>query len=219
METLLILEFIGMVGTISGSFLISKKSKKDDFIFWGFLSFMSANVVLFGFSSGIGMVSLQVQMFMFFLIGIPVIKSTKLGKIYKKRVNLYILASAIVAIALYLSLKSDTINYTFTYTEIFTAIIAVIGSYIMKYKKDAKVFGFFLFFVADIIYVGIAIEKSLLFFGLQSLFFWYTSIRGMRNNLDGESLTAYIARQRTSLKNNINKESIKSYIVGIKMTF
>jgi len=192
MEILSVLEFLGASATIAGSFLISR-GKGDKFLYLGFISFLTANSLMFAFAGGIGMISLQIQMVAFFILGIPVITSTKMFERNRGKTYLYLIVAFSVSMILFSVVRTEELNYSYTYIEIITAIMAVIGSYIMKYdNRDIKTIGFMLFFIADLIYIFISVEKGLVFFGIQSVFFLYTSVSGIKNELKGDSFIYWI---------------------------
>ena len=178
------LEFSGMVFTMTGAFLITNKKEKTRLI--GLFAFIAANYTVFAFASMKGLLPLQIQMIFFFFAGIPAIKSyCKNWKTVKK--YLWIFSSVYLLLLIsfvHFNIRSNSIPII----EIIAASIAVIGSYLQKFKlSDMRIISFIMFFVADILYVGISIENSLLFFGIQSFFFWFTSIKGIKSELNGES--------------------------------
>lgn len=197
-ETSTIFEFFGMMFTMTGAFLITTKK----FRFIGFASFLTANYIMLAFASMKGLVPLQVQMIFFFFATVPALKA------YSSDWNL-VKRNLIIISILYIMLMIEFLNYkpvgfTIPTIEIVAAIIAIVGSYLQKYQeKDLRILSFALFFIADVLYVAISIELGMLFFGIQSFFFWYTSVKGIKCELNNESFTDYVKE-----KININTERV-----------
>ena len=198
MDYLLILEFVGMVLTMRGAFLVSRGN--DRAMYLGLISFIMANIVMFAFATGKGMVPLQIQMVFFFLGSLPALRAYAPNWNKLKIILLIVIPVYLVILISFMEFKINILGITSI--EVIAAVIAITGSYILRYKvKDVMVLSFILFFVADIFYVYISVEKGLLFFGIQSLFFWYTSIAGVKTNLNGESFKSYLIRQKERFSN------------------
>ena len=195
----LILEFTGMVFTMTGAFLIT--SKNDNIRYYGFLAFIGANYTVFAFASMKGLFPLQIQMIFFFFAGLPAVKEYS-GKNWENLKKIIMLFSAIYIVLLIIFVKFKINVTSIPVIEIVTACIAIYGSYLQKFKdSDTRIKSFMMFFVADILYVGISIENSLLFFGIQSFFFWFTSIKGIKSELNGSSFLNWT--KSTSIKAKI----------------
>jgi hypothetical protein len=188
-DMILYLEFIGMVLTMTGAFLITTKKLR----FWGFTAFISANYIMFAFASMKGLVPLQIQMIIFFFVTIPALKAYSQNW---KKVKKNLILTSIIYIILMVKFLEYKVSITSIPTiEIMAALTAITGSFLQKYKKkEIRIISFSLFFIADVLYVAISIELGMLFFGIQSLFFWYTSAKGIKNELGKETFTNYVKR-------------------------
>jgi len=196
MELLTVLEFVGMVSTMTGAYLVSRN--KEMLMFYGATAFLTANYTMFAFATGKGMIPLQIQMVFFFMATIPMLKAYSPNWELSKKIIL--IFTPIYTILLISFIDINLGNIEITRFEIIAAIIAVSGSFLLKYKNsDIKIIAFILFFVADVIYVYVSIDKSLIFFGIQSLFFWYTSIDGIKGELNGKSFKSWITGQKERL--------------------
>lgn len=187
-----ILEFIGMVSTMGGAFMITSKNEKTRF--YGLFSFIVANYTVFAFASMKGLLPLQIQMVFFLIATSPALKNyTNNWKIIRNSLFVFTVVYATVMI-MFVDMKISSTHIPIV--ELMAAGIAVLGSYLQKYKvSDIRVISFMMFFIADVLYVIISIENTMLFFGIQSLFFWYTSIKGISNELNKkESFKDWIIR-------------------------
>jgi len=73
-------------------------------------------------------------------------------------------------------------KFDFTLADTTAAMIAIVGSFILKsHNLDFRLNAFIAFFVADLIYVFVAYNHGMYFFMIQSAFFLYTSIEGYKN--------------------------------------
>lgn len=187
------LEFYGMIASMTGAFLMSRDIKKyPRTMYYAFIAFMSSNMALFYVATVTGLVPLMVQMMLFFSSAAIVIVAHSENK---SRDQWMLMASTAIYVSIMaIVFVSSTIKFNFKVEMIDTiaAIIAISGSFAMKsHDNKVKLFAFAGFFLADVLYVYIAIENSLYFFMVQSFFFWYTSIAGAKNvlaNMKSEEL-------------------------------
>jgi len=189
MTYLHILEFLGAASTMTGAFLVSRN--KENLMFFGFIGFLTANLLMFAFATGKGMLPLQIQMAFFFFGSLPGLKAYSSNW---KMVRNTLFSIFMLYMILIISVMDFKISITdISPIEVIAATIAIVGSYMLRYKNsNIKIISFMMFFVADVLYVAISIELGLIFFGIQSLFFWYTSIDGIRNELNGESFILWM---------------------------
>jgi len=176
------LEFIGMIFSMLGAFMSSFKNDKDSkYILFAYYSFLISDVFLFYMGVMLGMIPFLVQLVFFIFSAINGIAKIKNNIIINK--TLFIAFGLLMISGIYLAgiIGSDKISFEITRTEVLAAILAIIGSFFLAYK-ELRFYSFVLFFLADSIYLYIAYEKHLLYFGIQSFFFLFTSIKGMRNN-------------------------------------
>lgn len=189
------LEFIGMIATMTGAYLVTRNTHKK--MFYGGVAFLIANYVMFAFAGGKGMIPLQIQMLAFFVSTVPILKAY--ANDWKSvRKNIFLISIIYIG-GLILFFEFNFSNINITELEIIAAVIAVSGSFMLKYKEtDKKITSFILFFIADVLYVYVSVDKGLLFFGIQSLFFWYTSIDGIRKELkhNEDRFLSFIERQK-----------------------
>lgn len=182
---MIIFEIIGMLGSILGAILLSLSERKyANKTFYAFLSFFVANFALVIFSAYKNMLFLYVQMIFFIFASYFVLISKHKADMRNKLNIIYLsLISISILIGLFFMFYHNEASIqNFNKYELIAAILAVIGNYIMKYHDyRILVFAFVLFFIADILYVSIALDNGLNYFAIQSGFFVLTSLYGIYN--------------------------------------
>ncbi len=179
----LLAEFFGMVFSMLGAFFMSRDFNKDPrHMEKAFAFFMISNVSMIMLSAALLMIPLLIQMGLFMI--------TAYNGLIKNRPDLkrYLFLIPLVTFTIGAILFSNNlggdIKLEITAIEIIAAAIAIYGSHIAKEEiYNKRIISFILFFVADILYVIIAYEKGLVFFGIQSAFFLYTSLSGLNNTI------------------------------------
>lgn len=195
---MIILEIIGMLGSILGAILLSLSERKYvNKTFYAFLSFFVANFALVIFSAYKNMLFLYVQMIFFIITSYFVLISKHKDNI-KDKINIIYLSLIFISISIglfFIFYNNKLSIQDFNKYELIAAILAVVGSFIMKYRDyRILVFAFILFFIADILYVSIALDNGLNYFAIQSGFFVLTSLYGIYNifndmKINSENLT------------------------------
>jgi len=176
MEAVSYFELIGMVFSMIGAYLSSSTSKKDEKMILAYASFLVSNVAMYFMGILEGMLPLLIQIVFFMFSAINGITVLTRNIILSK--TLYILMALIFVLSIYIiGLRDIEFKFHISVIESFAAIIAIIGSFLLAYK-DYRRNAFLMFFVADILYAYIAYERGLNFFLIQSVFFWFTSLRG-----------------------------------------
>lgn len=173
-----VLEFVAMIFSMLGAFYMSRGTHT---MIKSFMAFSVANMLLIIVSLQLGLGALFVQMIFFSYASYSGL--IKFG--VRKDLLLLVLAIYLVL----LSLFSDISNWKFEITliEVIAATMAIAGAIIIKYNSQRKN-AFILYFLADILYVYIAINHNLMWFGIQSAFFIYTSMVGYINEYKKEKL-------------------------------
>lgn len=179
------LEFFAMFFSMGGAYLMSRDLRKyEDTLYKANISFLVANIMLIFVSVHMGMVALLIQMLLFTMASSLNIYALSINK--KRDLNIL---GILIAIILFKLFQLDTFVYEITGLEILAASMAISGSFIMKTKSDnLRLFMFLLFFVADLLYVYIAYDKGMIWFGIQSFFFLYTSLQGAYNTLKNKEV-------------------------------
>jgi len=173
---IVIAEFIGMCATITGSFLFTRKSK--DAILYAFYAFFIGNIAMLFMSVLTGVLSLSFQMIFFFatsIYGVYKLQSNKSIVTAMIAISLVVMATALYVLNVY---PPKDLTYYRPLYEIAAAVLAVVGSFYLAYEDKRRLIAFALFFIADLLFVAVAVQNSLLFFGIQSVFFLYTSSAG-----------------------------------------
>jgi hypothetical protein len=171
------IELVGAVSTMSGAMLLAKNKIKIAFYF-----FAITNTSMFFVGFEHGLLGLMIQMFVFALINYNVqIFLSENKQITKKNLLLFfgIFFMLMIILALF---QGKNYQFTLGLIDIIAAILAVVGTFVMKYNNiEIKTFGFIGFFIADLLYIYIANENHMWFFMIQSIFFLYTSLLGIYN--------------------------------------
>lgn len=187
-----VLEFIGMICSMLGAFYLSRhEDKVPHHMLKAFGFFAISNVAMLLVSAHMLMVPLFLQVILFVsttYLGIMTYGPNKFNQSQMKQIKLFAFALMFFVFFLLLGIyqsKTGILNFSITNIEIAAAATAIGGSFLMKYQTfNLRFLGFFLFFVADILYVKVGIDNALYFFAIQSGYFIYTSIAGMKNSLD-----------------------------------
>lgn len=179
----LIAEFLGMVFSMLGAFYMSRDYNKDPrHMEKAFSFFLISNVSMIMLSAALLMIPLLIQMGLFMITAYNGLIKNRPDL---KRVVLIVpVITFIIGAFLFITNMQKEMSLHITIIEVLAAAIAIYGSHIAKEEiYNKRILSFILFFVADILYVMIAYDKGLLFFGIQSAFFLYTSLSGLNNTI------------------------------------
>lgn len=179
----LIAEFLGMVFSMLGAFYMSRDYNKDPrHMEKAFGFFLISNVSMIMLSAALLMIPLLIQMGLFMITAYNGLIKNRPD--LKKMVLIVPIVTFSIGTALFISNMQKEMSFHITIIEVLAAAIAIYGSHIAKEEiYNKRILSFILFFVADILYIMIAYEKGLLFFGIQSAFFIYTSLSGLNNTI------------------------------------
>lgn len=179
----LMAEFLGMVFSMLGAFYMSRDFSKDPrHMEKAFLFFLISNISMIMLSAALLMIPLLIQMSLFMITAYNGLIKNRPD--LKKLVILVPVITFIIGAILLVSNLQKNISLEITIIEVLAAAIAIYGSHIAKEEiYNKRILSFTLFFIADILYVMIAYEKGLVFFGIQSAFFLYTSLSGLNNTI------------------------------------
>jgi len=174
-----IIEFIAMIFSIIGSYKMGSIQDEDrNSLKNAFNSFYISNILLILLASITGLIFLYIQMLFFTttaILGHYNITKNKTVLLYKSSVSLII-----ILISLYLLIENNPTIKNFNLIEIFAAVLAIVGSYIISIKRF-EVYAFTMFIIADLLYIKIGVDNFLPFFIVQSIFFVILSLRGIFN--------------------------------------
>ncbi len=179
----LIAEFLGMIFSMLGAFYMSRDYNKDPrHMEKAFTFFLISNVSMIMLSAALLMIPLLIQMGLFMITAYNGLIKNRPDL---KRVVLIVpVITFIIGAFLFITNMQKEMSLHITIIEVLAAAIAIYGSHIAKEEiYNKRILSFILFFVADILYVMIAYDKGLLFFGIQSAFFLYTSLSGLNNTI------------------------------------
>lgn len=179
----LIAEFLGMVFSMLGAFYMSRDYNKDPrHMEKAFSFFLISNVSMIMLSAALLMIPLLIQMGLFMITAYNGLIKNRPDL---KRVVLIVpVITFIIGAFLFITNMQKEMSLHITIIEVLAAAIAIYGSHIAKEEiYNKRILSFILFFVADILYIMIAYDKGLLFFGIQSAFFLYTSLSGLNNTI------------------------------------
>lgn len=161
-------EFVAMGFSMLGAFYMSRGSHA---MIKSFIAFGVSNMLLIIVSLEMGMMALLIQMMFFWYASY-----TGLVKFGVDKDTLSII-TGFFAIGVIAFMDLRNMQFQITPIEVMAAIMAITGAIIIKHDSQRKN-AFILYFVADILYVYIAISHGLMWFGIQSAFFIYTSAAG-----------------------------------------
>lgn len=174
-----IFEFIGMLFSMIGAFYMSMDKEKDPKHMWkAFHFFGISNIAVLMVASYSLIVPLYIQMVLFMTSTL-----VQLKEYYQKTIvyGIYLAALIISLILMFINYQKGFV-LSISNIEVIAAICAITGSFLLK-TKDKKILlsAFILFLIADSIYSYVGYKRELWYFMLQSIFFLYTSIRGILN--------------------------------------
>jgi hypothetical protein len=182
-------EFIAMACAMTGAYFMSMNPKKcPNHMVWAFVAFGTSNIFGLQYAMYYLMIPLIIQQALFFHSAVLGVNETVgrrwKGKTLKKveRTTLTLMILSFTAAFFVAYVFGEEANLKVTFLEVVAAVMAITGSYLMRKETyNALKIAFILYFVADVFYVYIAIERELWFFMIQSAFFIYTSWRGLMN--------------------------------------
>jgi len=179
-----ILEAIGMVLTVLGAFFMGRDTEKYPTTkLMSGMTFMSANIFMLAVAFYHNLLPMVVQMVLFFSSSALMIYSFTEEKEKVKRIFILLFSTLFVSLSLYL--YNAELDYSMPpLIEILTAMIAVLGAYLLMSKdRDVELTAYMFFLIADIMYISIAYDNSMYFFMIQAIFVVGTSILAIRTNL------------------------------------
>lgn len=195
-------EVIAMVFSVGGATVLSLSSRIfSNKIIIAYNMFFISGMFLLIVSALNNLGFLFIQTLLFAVVSLIVIFSEERVKAvsrsscedcqFRHMLHIYLIYISLILMAimisLYVYLSSDNggnIGLKYNNVEALAAFLAIVGSYVMKLRiHKYTLIGFSLFIFADIMYVLIAIDNSMLYFGIQSLFFVFISTFGISNTI------------------------------------
>lgn len=195
-------EVIAMVFSVGGATVLSLSSRIfSNKIIIAYNMFFISGMFLLVVSALNNLGFLFIQTLLFAVVSLIVIFSEERVKAvsrsscedcqFRHMLHIYLIYISLILMAimisLYVYLSSDNggnIGLKYNNVEALAALLAIVGSYVMKLRIHRyTLIGFSLFIFADIMYVLIAIDNSMLYFGIQSLFFVFISTFGISNTI------------------------------------
>lgn len=172
------IEFVAMGFSMLGAFYMSKGVQT---MVKSFAAFGLANMLLIVVSLHIGLLPLLIQMVFF--------GYASYSGLIKFEIDKLLLRSIVVIyiIALYFIIDIREMTFEITLIEVIASTMAIVGAIIIKYNSQRKN-AFILYFLADVLFVYIAYTHNMLWFGIQSAFFIYTSFAGYMREYKKENL-------------------------------
>lgn len=178
-----ILEFLGMFFSIFAVLYIAKAT--NEAIYKANVLFYISNIMMFSFFFLNGIVSIFIQMGLFFITAILGILRLSKNKQRDKKI---ILITSIIYITIfsfylnYIGLKD--LNFEIKPLDTIASIMAIIGAFLLSYDSFIKRnIAYILFLLADILYIYIGYSNGFYFFMIQSIFYIFTSSIGIKNNI------------------------------------
>lgn len=173
------LEILGSVLAITGAtFLAVNIEKHPKSVLYAFKAFLLSNVFMLHLALEQGMIPLLIQYVLFTwgaLAGVLHLSDNKTVKSGAK-----ILVSVTVVSLIFMASTVENFSYDISAIEIFAASLAIVGNFVLK-SKDISIrqYAFVMFIVADITYVGIGLDKELMFFTAMSAYFVLVSLKAL----------------------------------------
>ncbi len=182
-EITTILELTAAVFSILGAFLLSRDLQINPIaLYFGFISFFIGNVFMIHLALLEHMAPLLIQLVLFSAgAHLGVISHAK-NKEKVKMISYFVLTMTTFSLLyLYFNASADFV-FKFSTIEIIAATIAISGNFMMKtHNPLVRINAFYLFIIADAVYVIVAINADLYFFAFQAAFFVFTSTAGILN--------------------------------------
>jgi hypothetical protein len=176
------IEIFASILTIIAAFLMSNSTNTS--LFWAFVLFSFSNVLYFIVSFEHNTFFLLIQVMIFSIVNyiglierypLRTSKSLFFSSIFLSQI--FILALGLIAFDF-----SFPSSFHVDFIELSASVLAVSGSFYLARSDNFKEFGFFAFFIADVLYIFVALQNDMIPFAIQSAFFIYTSSRGIINS-------------------------------------
>lgn len=173
-------EIIGVSASILGAWFMSKGFSVKRNAVMTFSFFLIANVFLFNMAVDKMLIPLMVQMVFFTYFALNGLKNNS-PELMKTAYSALGLAAAVTLIHLLSVLGKEPV-LVFSPLEFIAAFCAVLGNvFLANNNPNVRVNAFYLFLLADSVYVYIGLENSLYFFAVQAVYFLITSLRAITN--------------------------------------
>jgi len=188
MNFITFLEFNGMLFALLGAIYMSRNQTtyKNTMLYaFSFFTFSNMSMLIVAYEHN--MLPLVIQQILFFtgaIIGVKLqMKNVLSLEKYLKYNKIFNIILFVYISLLILFVSSNSIDFSFVMDniEIFAAILAIIGNFLLPRELYLARIAFQLFIIADILYVFIAYEHNMYFFLVQSLFTVYTAYKGLKN--------------------------------------
>lgn len=202
MDVLFIFEIISAICAVLGAYLVGGKTHLVRA--YSFLSFLTSNVFMIIVSLDKGILPLLFQMLVFSLLALVGLNNVVLEM---KRCNednllvslsrslnhniksktIYVSFISLISVLFVVNFSNMDFNAYYTYLssntiEIIAVCLALFGSSLINnLSVQTKVIGLFLFLLADVLYIYIALSHSLYPFFIQSIIFIGTSSLAMKS--------------------------------------
>lgn len=175
------LEFLGAIYSILGAWHMSGATKEK--LNRAFFSFLISNSALLLFFILNGKMPMVVQFIFFYMTAILGLYRTTEDV---KRTHLFVFISIltlIIAVGISFPMIKE-VNMTILPLDTFASSLAVIGAYMLSSKSYMqRNIAYFMFVIADIIFVYIGYVNGFWFFLLQSAWFIFTGTKGLVTNI------------------------------------
>lgn len=173
-------EIIGVAGSLSGAWFMSRGFNVMRNAVMSFTLFLLSNVFLLNMAIDKMLLPLMVQMVFFTYFAINGLKA--FAPQYMKKVY-WVLGVAFALTMVHLASSLDKAPVlTFSILEFVAAASAITGNvFLSKTNPSVRVNAFYLFLLADTLYVYIGLDNGLYFFAMQAVYFLFTSLRAIGN--------------------------------------
>jgi hypothetical protein len=174
------MEATGMILSILGATLMSLSTKENiKPLLYAYLSFFFSNIFLVYVSAAHGLIALLMQMILFSMITLKGIF------VFSGKTVTYLLGSVLLVSVLltFNSVDMTSIDIVDLWKiDTIYSVIAFAGTYLLANKNNnIREYAFVLFLIADIGFVFLAVEHSMFYFAIQSIYFLFTSALAIKN--------------------------------------
>lgn len=178
-----ILEFLGMVFSMLGAYLMSRDSTKmPRHLYYAFISFGVANLFMIAVSFYHGIAPLLIQMVFFATSAYMGIIAHSRDKEKDSLLMFWVILTYSIFLMIIWNSTNIEFKLNFELIDTVAATIAILGSFILKtHDLNFRLNAFIAFFIADVLYVYVGYTHGMYFFMVQSAFFLYTSLEGYYN--------------------------------------
>lgn len=176
-------EITGSIFAVLGAFLLSRNLKENPkAIFYAFISFFISNIFMLHLALIEGMTPLLIQQALFMSGAVVGLISHAENKEKVKTILLFFVILTTLSMSYLYFFSGKDFIFEITLIEVLAAFFAITGNFVMKtHNPETRLYAFYLFVLADILYIGIGLNAELYFFAFQATFFIYTSYAGIMN--------------------------------------